>query len=222
MIDLLRQCRSIIFDFDGTIIDSNEIKLKCFIDLFSDQEFLKNDLIHFISSLGDVDRFTVIRVCGERFFQGKYSEYDIQTKIESFNEECFRRILIANKISCVVEFIKTASSMNYDLFISSATPENELVKIIKALDLSQYFQKVLGGPNSKVHHINTILEHRGLSAAEVVYIGDSDIDQTSATITGCHFIGIINKVSRFSIKPKISFCGFDNIINDLTRFEGKQ
>ncbi len=221
MTDFLRELRAIIFDFDGTIIDSNEIKLNCFIDLFSDQEFVKNDLIYFISSLGHVDRFNVIRACCEKFFQGKYSEYDIQTKISLYNRKCLRQIVRADEIPYALEFIKTAHAKGYLLFISSATPEKELIKIIKSLKLFHFFNGVFGGPKSKVLHIDFILEQQGLSATEIVYIGDSDIDQVSAARAGCHFIGITSKHSRFSTKPKVSHRGFGDILSNLTGIEGK-
>ena len=220
MTRFLSDCKAIIFDFDGTIIDSNEIKLNCFIDLFSDQEFLKRDLILFISSLGNADRFAVIRACCERFFQGIFSETEIQKKIDSYSRECLRRILIADEIPYALEFIKTANGKGYNLFISSATPEKELVEIIKSMRLIKYFKGVYGGPKSKVFHITSILEQQGLFATETVYIGDSDIDRASAISVGCHFIGIINKLSRFSRQPKICHHGFGALLNYLTGFEG--
>ena len=156
MTHFLQASRAIIFDFDGTIFDSNDIKKSCFADVFNDQCFVDQDLLNFISSLGNVDRFAVISACAEYFFGGVYTELDVQDKVTAYSKCCHQRILSANEIPGALNFIKLAHKYKYSLFISSATPQRELIEIVESLKIMNYFEGVFGGPESKVSHINFI------------------------------------------------------------------
>ena len=94
------------------------------------------------------------------------------------------------------------------IFISSATPIRTLKKIIIMRGWEELFDDIFGYPDSKESHLRRILKINNYKSSEVVYIGDSDIDQRTATVVGCKFIGIGLNHKRFIKKP-------DTLMNNL-------
>ena len=77
-----------------------------------------------------------------------------------------------------------------DLFISSATPQKELERIVEAKGISKFFISINGSPQSKDMHIRNILELTNLNKDELVFVGDADQDREAAKSVGVHFIGV--------------------------------
>ena len=48
MTEMLRTCSAIILDFDGTIVDSNLVKRRCFAEIFCDKSFSQRELFGFM------------------------------------------------------------------------------------------------------------------------------------------------------------------------------
>jgi len=213
VIDISKTFRAIIFDFDGTIIDSNDIKREAFAEIFSEQKFSKTDFYGFVKSLGDIDRYSIIKTCAHEFFSEAYSNEDIKNKIEMYSEITQQQILLAKEIPGALDFIKKMYKKNIPLFICSATPEVNLIPIIKSIKLMKYFSRILGGPKTKEENIKFILSDYNFDKKDILYIGDSDIDFKAAKNVGCDFIGIVNKDNRFSVKPRIMYSSYKELIN---------
>jgi len=215
MTEMLRTCSAIILDFDGTIVDSNIVKRRCFAEIFCDKSFSQRELFDFIDSLGSVDRFEIISACSQVFFEGAYSAAEIKGKIDLYSESCHKNILDADEIAGSLAFIRKAKESDKLLFISSATPQQYLVPVVDALGLSEYFNEIYGGPESKFSHIERVMVDNSLRSEDIAYIGDSDDDYNAASQCGCHFFGIVSQASRFSIDPAELHYGFHELIRVL-------
>ena len=86
------------------------------------------------------------------------------------------------------EFLDTFRN-KVQMFLVSATPHNELKKILKARLLTRYFKEIQGGPINKVGVLKKIISVKKISPNEILYIGDSPEDLQAAKTLGCHFIG---------------------------------
>ena len=80
-------------------------------------------------------------------------------------------------------------STKVQLFLVSATPHNELNKILKARFLKRYFKEIQGAPINKVEVLKKFISVNKISPDEMLYIGDSPEDLMTAKILGSHFIG---------------------------------
>ena len=78
---------------------------------------------------------------------------------------------------------------DYDFFISTGTPEEEIKIILEIKGLSKYFREVHGSPGKKPDHVKGILERFGYDKSEVVFIGDAPTDIEAARKNGITFIG---------------------------------
>ena len=86
------------------------------------------------------------------------------------------------------EFLDTFRN-KVQMFLVSATPHNELKKILKARLLTRYFKEIQGGPINKVEVLKKIISVKKISSDEMLYIGDSPEDLQAAKTLGIHFIG---------------------------------
>ena len=201
----------LIFDFDGVILDSTEIKTEAFKSLFSkfNKDLLDKIIIHHNNHLG-MSRYEKIDFYYNKILLIKKNQKEIDKVAEEYSKLVFKKIIECDFIPGAFEFI-TNFSKKYLFFISSGTPESELVKICNERDISSYFLEVLGTPNKKHFHINYILNKYNFRNSELLFIGDANNDYEVAKQNGLHFIGI-NYRNNFTIDHKY-------IVNNLFKIE---
>ena len=86
-------------------------------------------------------------------------------------------------------------------YISTGTPQNKIIKILKDKKLLSFFEKVYGSPSSKVDHIKSIKKRN----VKLLFIGDSFEDYKAAKKTKINFLLKLNSENisfRKSIKTK--------------------
>jgi phosphoglycolate phosphatase-like HAD superfamily hydrolase len=81
-----------------------------------------------------------------------------------------------------------ALSDRLDSWVVSATPQNELERIIEKRRLGHYFRGVHGAPPAKAETFATLLARHGLAPHEVLAIGDGLSDYRAAEAAGVHFV----------------------------------
>jgi phosphoglycolate phosphatase len=207
--------KCVIFDFDGTLVQSNEIKKKTFYEVTKDLPGASKELDKLLSSPNSGDRYSIFRQLVKNL-QIVDDNFTIATKFSnSYSEICQHKILNAKEINGASNIIKNLKVLGIKVFISSATPQNPLESIIKAKGWYVLFDGVFGSPLSKNEHIQIIINKYRFPIKDMVYVGDSEVDRIVADINGCKFIGIGENCSRFSIKPFILLDSFKNFIEEL-------
>jgi HAD superfamily hydrolase (TIGR01549 family) len=179
--------KNIIFDFDGVILDSAQIKEDAFKKIFEDFPQDKVDwLLDFHRKNGGVSRFEKIRLMVGN---------DSQKITELANR--FGEIVVSNildprfLIQDTMRFIQN-NYQNYKMHIASGAEENELKYIANRLDISKYFLSIHGSPTPKHILVKNILENNGYKESETVLVGDSTNDFEAAKQNGIKFIGYNN------------------------------
>ena len=76
------------------------------------------------------------------------------------------------------------------MFISTATPTDEIIQILDRKKLSKYFKEIKGSPESKIDHVKQIISKNNYLRNETVFIGDSVSDKEAANNNKIHFISI--------------------------------
>ncbi len=207
--------KCVVFDFDGTLVKSNEIKRRTFYEVTKnlvDADILLDKILSYPDSGDRYDIFDTLIIelkLDREVFVSASKLSDSYTKI------CEYEISRAPEIKGVVKTIKELRSLGVKVFISSATPEITLQKIIDMRGWKEMIDMALGSPDSKTDHLQTILTENKYSISEVVYVGDSEIDRDSALLVGCRFVGIGKDWSRFSSKPSTLLNTLENFITEL-------
>lgn len=204
--------KSIIFDFDGVIIDSVDIKGDAFYELFAleGRRLQKISKDYHYKNLG-ISRYKKINYIIDNYLKNKINNKE--KYIKNFEKIVSHKINKCNFIYGIKNFLKN-NYKKYDFFISSATPSHELYDIVKKKKLSKYFIDTLGSPNNKFQHIKYILKNYNYNNRELIFIGDTYNDYLAAKSYNIKFIAIRNKYEQFeSFKYVIdNFYNFENYL----------
>jgi len=184
--------KAIIFDFDGTITDSVDIKTKAFAELYRPYgEVVEKKVVEYHISHGGVSRFDKFRYFHKFFLNLVLNKVEIQELANKFSKLVVDKVVKAPYIPGAYEFIATNFS-TYDMFISTATPTDEINEILKKKKLIKYFKGVYGSPQNKVEHTKEIISVYNYLLTEIIFIGDSDSDKEASFKNNIPFIAIDN------------------------------
>lgn len=185
----LNKYKAFIFDFDGVIVDSVNIKTLAFIRLF---ERYGNDLVAKIvkhhKSHGGVSRFDKIRHYHKAYLKKDISERQVGILANRFSGIVLGQVVRAPFIKGVLDFMNTLKEKN--LFLISATPEDEIKLIVRKRGLHKYFTDILGSPRTKKENLKALIAKYGLNYRECVYFGDSQEDKLAAADFKIRFVPI--------------------------------
>ncbi len=194
------QKKAFIFDFDGVIVHSIEVKTKAFVSLYEiyGKTIVKKVVKHHELN-GGMSRTEKFKFYHKHYLNKVLNEEEINSMEKKFSKIVIRKVIEAEYLNGVLNFIKNLNKKKL-LFISTGTPESEIKIILKEKNIYHYFDGIYGSPNSKVHHINSIQKKFKLNNDELIFFGDSSVDFKSAKIMNIEFILLKNKYNRSLVK----------------------
>lgn len=178
--------KSVIFDFDGVILESADIKTGAFAALFEDFPDKQKEIVDFHLANAGISRYVKFKHIYSRILGAELSEQKEKELGERFTRIVFEKIIKAPPVPGALEFLE-ASYRGYKFFIASGTPEEELLQIMDLRGLRKYFAEVHGSPKKKPEIINSVRQNHGLLKNEVLYVGDALSDRKAAQATGVFF-----------------------------------
>lgn len=186
-------CKVILWDFDGVIMDSMPIRSNGFaLVLKSFPEEQVKELMDFHNVNGGLSRYYKFRYFFEAIRNEEITEEQVQELAASFSVIMLDSLINeALLIQDSVSFIKS-NWQNYEMHIVSGSDGNELRQICESLDLAKYFKSINGSPTHKNELVRALLEENDYDKSEVVLIGDSKNDFEASMVNGIRFIGYNN------------------------------
>jgi phosphoglycolate phosphatase-like HAD superfamily hydrolase len=190
---------AIVFDFDGTIVQSNEIKTKAFRKLYEKYggDIVKQVAEHHEQNIG-ISRYEKFRYFHENLLHLHYT-HNVEEKLaKRFSQLIFDSIVQVPYVEGALEFIERFH-LKLNLFVASGTPEKELQKIIELRKMSKYFSGIFGTPRNKTEILKNIIRVNCFIPERVLMVGDAHADWEGAQSAGTDFIGIQkqNELSHF-------------------------
>jgi len=192
--------KNIIFDFDGVILESNDVKIDGFYKLFEEFGNEKANLAstYFATNAG-LSRYDVI----EYFFTEILNEIAEEEKLALYAKKYSHivkdKVLESEFVSGCREFLIDNNKYNkYNVFIVSSSAENDLKYICEKLNINSFFKDILGSPTKKAINIKKIITKYNLNKSETVYIGDSLNDYQATLENDLIFIGRNSGVYDFN------------------------
>ena len=183
----LRRTKAIIFDFDGVILESADIKTRAFLELFAAYPQHQSAIQRYhLQNLGvsRYDKFAWIY----RELLGKPFTAAERERLGS----AFSTLVLEHVLRCpfVPGALETLQALHHQrlVFVASGSPQEELELIVRRRGLSSYFTEVWGTPLKKEQIILRILERFGLHREEVLFVGDGLSDYQAAMATGIQFL----------------------------------
>jgi len=199
---------AIIFDFDGVIVESADIKTDAFRELFRDYPEQVDEIVDYHLKNAGISRYVKFRYMYEHLLAKELSKKKETELGTEFSRIVLEKVLVAPFVPGAKDFL-SANKDRYMFFIASGTPEEELRDIVHERGLEEYFREVHGSPGQKKDIINGIIERYGLSRDEVVYVGDAESDRIAAEQTKVAFV---ERKSNLEPERREGLC----VVEDLT------
>jgi phosphoglycolate phosphatase-like HAD superfamily hydrolase len=181
---------TIIWDFDGVILDSMKVRDWGFREIFKNYENKEvEQLIDYHNLNGGLSRYVKIRYFFEQVLLQNITEDGVQKLANEFSF-LMKKELTKKKflITETVDYIKT-NYKNINFHIASGSDQNELRFLCVELGIAQYFNSIHGSPTPKNDLVKEILENENYALDNCVLIGDSMNDYEAAKINEINFVG---------------------------------
>ena len=203
---------AIVFDCDGTLVDSKEIKSKAFGKLYESygKEIVRRVVAYHRKHEG-ISRFKKFKYLQETLLGQPYSDKLGKQLSRNYSELVMEAIVQAPFIDGAFEFLKNYHHI-CPLFVASGTPEPELREIVKQRNMDRFFQGVYGSPSTKKQILEHILMQNNWSPNRLLMVGDALTDWEGAKQSKVCFMGIkrdrklADPASEHSIKNIHELC----------------
>jgi HAD superfamily hydrolase (TIGR01509 family) len=180
--------RIIIFDFDGVVLESADIKTRAFALLFKEHDQHVDAIVDLHLRLAGVSRYEKFRLIYEDILGQPLDDHEMERLGEEFSRIALEEVLACDFVPGARQFLQRRHR-SQALYVASGTPEEELRHIVRERGLERFFTGVYGTPAVKGDIARRILEETGTEPHDAVFIGDATTDLEGAREAGTHFIG---------------------------------
>lgn len=181
--------KNILFDFDGVLCESVSIKTDAFYELYLPygEKIAQKVKKHHIAN-GGMSRYDKFKYYEKTFlYKSTISEVKLKTLSEHFSKLVKQKVIHAPFVEGAVDFLKNNAN-DYQCFIVSATPMEEMIEIAKSKQIAHYFQDIFGSPKTKIEWGEYIINKYNINVEETLFIGDAQSDYKAAKFHGMHFL----------------------------------
>jgi HAD superfamily hydrolase (TIGR01549 family) len=211
---------AIVFDFDGVLVESVEVKTRAFAALYGPYGAgIVEQVVAFHQENGGMSRHRKFRYFHETLLGLPLSSAEEERLAAEFSALVEESVVAAPWVAGAHEFLLMHHA-SLPLFVASGTPDKELKRILQKRRMSPYFRAVFGSPANKGDILRGILEDGGYQPEKVLMVGDSLLDIEGAREAGTCFLGRLTPPcnifpSDVPILPNL--VGLRKFINDFER-----
>jgi phosphoglycolate phosphatase-like HAD superfamily hydrolase len=182
--------KAVVFDFDGVLFDSVNVKTEAFRILMSPYgDLIADKAVAYHLKHGGISRYKKLRYFHEVYVGESVTDKFINVRAEQFSNLVLEGVVNAKWINGAMESVKSLFEFA-PLYICSGTPENELREIVERKRIGSFFKNIYGSPAEKTEILIKICEELQADPLDIVFIGDSITDYHAARDTGVPFIGL--------------------------------
>ena len=216
---LFKNINSLIFDCDGVILNSNDIKSNAFKKIALNFGKKKSDefLKYHLENVG-LSRYKKFEYFFHKILNKDYSNDDMKNILNEFSNYVFTK-LCNSEVTSGLDFLKR-KTFDKKWFIVTGGDEVEVKRVFKFKKINYLFDNnIYGSPPSKSEIFNKLFSSNKLKNPSI-YFGDSINDYEVANMYNLDFI-FVSKWTKLDNWKK--FCESKNIyflneINDLNYY----
>jgi phosphoglycolate phosphatase-like HAD superfamily hydrolase len=211
--------RCVVFDFDGTLVDSNALKRKAFFAI-ADQDARGRGTMEGALEVTVGDRRAIL---GEyvRRMSGFGRSLDLDELVAAYARIVDPLVVEARELPGARQLLDELRERGLATYLSSGTPAESLHSILDGRGWRRLFDGVFGHPATKEQTLALVLQTHMLTPDQLVSIGDGEDDARAAEVVGCTFlpVGSGSFLLNRPGSPTFSLEEVGARIRDLTRAE---
>lgn len=196
MIDL-DQYNTLVFDCDGVILDSNQLKSQAYFDTaiaFGADEQQAKALMDYHIRLGGISRYPKYRYFLTEIMGQPAHEEDLDFLLDRFAQEIHQGLLKCKIASGLHELRQRCSHANW--MVLSGGDQQELRQLFRQRDLDAMFDAgIYGSPDNKDQVLARELGN-GNIRKPALFLGDSKYDHEAAKTAGLDFV-FVSELTEF-------------------------
>lgn len=212
--NIIDMIKNIIFDFDGVLAESVNVKTEAFRALYLPfgEEFANRVVEHHLRN-GGVSRFEKFKIYHAQWLGLDVTEELMAQLTRQFSILVLEGVVHAPEVLGARKFLELYKN-NCRMWIISGTPTEEMKEITKRRQIDHYFEEIFGSPTVKTAWTKYIIDNWHLKADETLFVGDAESDYDAAIQNRVHFI---LRQTEENAPIFIDFTGFK--IHDLTQLD---
>jgi phosphoglycolate phosphatase len=177
----------VVFDFDGTLVQSADVKHVAFFEIFPEE---------YASAVGAVlkrdpegSRNRVIpAMIAEAAAKGlPTASLQADKLLNAYSRRVAAGVEGAPEVPGVREILKTVGE-HASVYIASTTPQQELLRHLELRDWTKWVQEAYGFPAEKPKVVKSLLDRHGCVPQRLLVVGDGETDEAAARSNGCAFL----------------------------------
>ena len=189
--DFLESKELLVFDFDGVLANSVEVKTNAFAEIYKPfGSGIVAKVVNHHRMNGGMSRFDKFKFYHSTYLNLLLSDYQLLMLSEQFSSLVMSAVIASSEVLGANNFLENYCLNNKKCIINSATPQNEIYQIIDKRGMTQYFNDIYGSPTSKSNNLMLALRSNELSCKDAVFFGDSKSDLQAANELQIDFIGV--------------------------------
>ena len=176
-----------IFDCDGVLLDSNQLKAKAFYEVaqpYGEEVALALEAYH--QQHGGVSRYKKFEYFFKTLLRLSDADPQIQEAITRFSQISLEKLLQCPETEGMQEFLEKRPAQSKSYVISGGA-QTEVQAVFQQRHLEHYFESIYGSPEDKITLLQR-LKNQGQLIAPYVFIGDSITDYEAAQAFGLDFV----------------------------------
>jgi HAD superfamily hydrolase (TIGR01549 family) len=179
--------RAIVFDFDGVILESADIKTRAFMALYAAYPEKLPAIREYHLSHAGISRYVKFEYFQKEILGLSYTEEDRVRLSAEFERLTYEEILRCPEVAGAEQLLRRLGGRVLRI-VASGTPHEELRKIVADRGMGSWFDETWGTPRTKPEILIDVLARHGLDGGSVLMVGDGLSDYQAAREAGVRFL----------------------------------
>ena len=180
---------AVFFDFDGVIVESNEVKIEAFRAIYEPygEDVVAEVLAEHVRQEG-VSRVVKLERFHRELLGIELDEAGLAALAQRYCSLVEEKVVACDAVPGAMAALEAWEAC-CPLYVVSGTPEEELRRIAGRRGLTHHFKAVYGSPRVKTDIVGKVLDEIGVAPGRALFVGDSLTDYNAAAAVGTQFLG---------------------------------
>jgi phosphoglycolate phosphatase-like HAD superfamily hydrolase len=179
--------RAIVFDFDGVILESAEVKTEAFMELYADYPDKVQAIRDYHVAQAGISRYVKFEHIQRNILGLPYTEETRKRVSAEFERLTRERIFRCPQVPGAEGLLRGLRGRVLRI-VGSGTPQAELELIVATRGMDGWFEELWGTPRLKADILRDVMARHSLSPRQVLMVGDGMSDYDAAREAGTQFL----------------------------------